>query len=517
MGATAPSAMTVDPTLAKGQGPQPEGRATLPFRLTVLGPVTIRPADAGAVTTSLTQSRQLALLSYLVLARPRGLQPRDVLCELLWPGQPPQRARRGLRNALYGLRQALGPDALVSAGEELVGVSPSAIVCDALELERGMLPLAGTDTGTCTPLDGLRVADAPAFTQWVANERERLRALLSAPRAGGIVASAVASRAAAPHAADPEVHYLRGHYLFLRAAPGGSPQDLEQSRVQFEHALELDPHYALALAGLSNYYAVLARRGPWAAFHSTFGQALDYAHRASELDHRLAIPHVHFAVSAQYVEGDWERAGREFATAVAKEPDYAEGRRFYGVWLSQVGRHEASLAEMETAAMLEPDIPHVLSSLGAARMACGDHTGAERALRKALAVDARHQPARMRLVRLLEEGSRWHEAVEERTRTPALPSSAAFADVVDEPGGYARVLRQAREEEARQIEARLLERPEPSTSDLFAPPVVRLVELLTVLGETGRARSWQLQACAANPTMAHWFTGLARSVPQRGG
>ena len=499
--------------------PADRGLPPVPLRLSVLGPVTVRRLDDPAASSSVTQARHLALFTYLVLARPRGLQPRTTVCDLLWPGQDAARARRGLRNALYGLRQALGQDVVVSVGETLVGVPPSAVSCDALDLERGALSLGATDVGTCTPLDGLRVDEAPGFMRWLEGERDRLRAMLQTPRAGDSPPppTALASGSApSPHALDPEVHYLRGHYLFLRAAPGGSPEDLEQCRQQFERALELAPDYALALAGLSNYYAVLARRGPYAQFHATFGRALEYARRAADLDHRLAIPHVHFAVGAQYVDGDWERAGREFAIAVAKEPDYAEGRRFYGVWLSQVGQREASLAEMETAAMLEPDIPHILSSLGAARLACGDVDGAEHALRKALAIDPRNKAARLRLIGLLEDAGRWKEAADERARPPALPGAADFAAALLTPGGYAATLRRAWAEEAQEIEARLLEHPEPSINDLFAPPVVRLVTLLRLLGESRRAWSWQVQACAANPVMARWFASLPdRPSPAR--
>ena len=493
--------------------PGGQGVPLVPLRLSVLGPVTVRRLGDPPASSSVTQALHLALFAYLVLARPRGLQPRATVSELLWPGQEASRARRGLRNALYGLRQALGQEAVVSVGETLIGVPPSAVSCDALDLERGTLSLGGTALGTCTPLDGLRVDDAPEFMRWLEGERDRLRAMLRAPRGGDAAVIPPGAPASTPstYALDPEVHYLRGHYLFLRAAPGGSPEDLEQCRQQFERALELAPDYALALAGLSNYYAVLARRGPYPQFHATFARALEYARRAADLDHRLAIPHVHFAVGAQYVDGDWDRAGREFAIAVAKEPDYAEGRRFYGVWLSQVGQREASLAEMETAAMLEPDIPHILSSVGAARLACGDVTGAEHALRKALAIDPRHKAARLRLVSLLEDARRWHDALVERMRLPALPGAADFAAAMSTPDGYASALRRAWADEAQEIEARLLEHPEPSINDLFAPPVVRLVTLLRLLGESRRAWSWQVQACATNPVLARWFASLPDS------
>lgn len=487
---------------------------TGPFRLTVLGPVTLRSGAPVALGSALTQSRHLALLSYLVLARPRGLQARAAISELLWPGPDRARARRGLRNALYGLRQALGAGVIVSVGEELIGVTPGAVGSDALDLERGVLDLAGSALSTCQPFDGLRVDEAPAFMQWLEGERERIRSLLNAPRTGAAQPSPSVQVARTPHGLDPGVHYLRGHYLFMRAAHGGAHGDLDLCRSHFERALQLDPDHALAHAGLSNHYAVYARRGPYADFHATFARALAYARRATALDHRLAIPHVHFAVAAQYLDGDWDRAGREFATAVAKEPDYAEGRRFYGVWLSQVLRHEAALAEMETAAMLEPDIPHILSSLGAARLEAGDRTGAEHALLKALAIDPNHRAARLRLIHLLELDERWDHATEERARPPALPGAASFLTARSDPTAYQRVRREAWAEEARTIEARLLEGAEPTTSDIFAPPVVRLVQLLTWLGEAQRARSRRMQAVASDPRMRPWLATVPTSDPR---
>lgn len=489
-----------------------DGEGAGVYRLSVLGPVMVRRPGAPVATSALTQSRHLALLVYLTLARPRGLQARAVVSDLLWPDQEATRARRGLRNALYGLRQVLGTDAVISVGEELVGLAPGVLACDALELERGDLQLSQSDLGTCTPFEGLRIDDAPSFMRWLEGERQRLLGLLRAPPSG-VATYRGAARASTPHGLDPDVHYLRGHYLFLRAASGGAPADLEQSREHFERALSLDPGHALALAGMSNYLAVAARRGPYGTFHQTFARALEYARRAADRDHRLAIPHVHFAVSAQYLEGDWDRAGREFATAVAKEPDYAEGRRFYGVWLGQVGRHEAALAEMETAAMLEPDIPQILSSLGAARLAVGDLDGAERALRKTLAIDPNHRPARLRLVVLMEQAARWADATEERLRPPALPGSEAFVLTANSPDGYRAALRQEWEAEARGIETRLVEGGEPRTNDLFAPPVVRLVQLLTWLGEDQKVRAWRAQATAANPVMTRWLATVV-SVPR---
>lgn len=482
----------------------------------VLGPVVLEhagPADASLREPSmLTQPRPLALLAVLLLARPRGAQSRAQLMQLLWPSVSEAQARRGLRNALYAVRQVLGNDAILSMGERLLGINPRLIRCDALELERG--ELAGHEAiGEVAPFLGFLIDDAAPFNSWVEAERQRLRAVARSGTAH-IGRPEPAARVAHPHAMAPYTCYLRGHYFFLRAAHGGAPEELEQSRQWFERALQLDPAYPSALAGLANYFAVTARRGPYAEFARVFGRAIELSHRAAALDPALAIPHVHLGVQALYLHDEFERAGREFATAVFKEPEYAEGRRFYGVWLGLAGRHQEALHEMEMAARLEPDIPHVLSSLSAARLAVGDVVGAEDALRATLRLDARHRPARERLVGLLERTGRILEALEERERSPSAAEAVPYREGWRAGGveGYQRVRDAERRERIGALEVQLIEGVSPSVNDIFAPPVLRLVQLLREVGDERRARAWELQASAGRPALAHWFAGLRSSA-----
>lgn len=227
------------------------------------------------------------------------------------------------------------------------------------------------------------------------------------------------------------------------------------------------------------------------------------------MDATLAVPHVHLAVKALYLDDDWDVAEREFATAVARDPEYAEGQRFYAVWLGLAGRQEEALQHMEAAARLEPDIPMILSSLGAARMAVGDGAGAEQALRHTLALDPRHAPARARLVQLLEAAGRFEDAVAER-RAGGGGDADVFASAYacDGGDGYRRQLHDVLRAEARLIETRLVERHPSTVQDIFAPPIVRLAGLLARLGDAERARRWQLQGVAARPALARWFASI---------
>lgn len=123
-----------------------------------------------------------ALLAYL--ATPPGrLHARDKLTTLLWGDYPETQARQSFRQALAGLRRALGPsisDVLLIRGDVValdaasvrvdVGELEAASGGDARSLERAAVCYKGEF------LEGLRI-DEPAFEDWRAIERERLRGL----------------------------------------------------------------------------------------------------------------------------------------------------------------------------------------------------------------------------------------------------------------------------------------------------------------------------------------------------
>ncbi|MFN2602155.1 MAG: BTAD domain-containing putative transcriptional regulator [Gemmatimonadaceae bacterium] len=148
----------------------------MPITLKVLGPVNVSRTDSDGAKQLLTQPRRLAILAYLTLARPRGLHSRDTLVALLWPESDQAAGRHALRNTLHAIRQALGDDVIVTAGDGLVGVDPNHIECDALDLEKDLA--AGRVERAVTRyngelLQGFHVSDAPEFERWLDAERRR--------------------------------------------------------------------------------------------------------------------------------------------------------------------------------------------------------------------------------------------------------------------------------------------------------------------------------------------------------
>ena len=129
----------------------------------MLGPADV---NGGAVTAP----RRIAILAYLALGRPRGLQSRDTLLGMLWPEADQAGGRHALRNALHALRQVLGNKIILTAGDDLVGVDAERLDFDALELETDLA--AGRLDAAISRyhgelLQGFHVSEAPEFERWV--------------------------------------------------------------------------------------------------------------------------------------------------------------------------------------------------------------------------------------------------------------------------------------------------------------------------------------------------------------
>ncbi|MGH7571081.1 MAG: BTAD domain-containing putative transcriptional regulator [Gemmatimonadota bacterium] len=145
----------------------------------VLGTLRARDGDDTGLTSLLTGPKRIALLTYLALASPRGFHRRDTLLALFWPDLDQAHARASLRNLLYQIRQAAGPDLIQARGDDEIGLAEGALWCDAMAFEEALtagrlseaLELYRGDL-----LEGFFVRDASAeFELWLESERARLR------------------------------------------------------------------------------------------------------------------------------------------------------------------------------------------------------------------------------------------------------------------------------------------------------------------------------------------------------
>jgi serine/threonine-protein kinase len=101
----------------------------------LLGTIDLRTGDGRDYSQLLVKPVPIALLIYLVVARPRGFHRRDSLVSLFWPETDQERARSNLRKVVHTLRHSLGDGVVVSRGDEELGVAPDRLWCDAVEFE----------------------------------------------------------------------------------------------------------------------------------------------------------------------------------------------------------------------------------------------------------------------------------------------------------------------------------------------------------------------------------------------
>ncbi|HYL10034.1 MAG TPA: protein kinase [Candidatus Acidoferrales bacterium] len=170
-------------------------------------------------------------------------------------------------------------------------------------------------------------------------------------------ASLSKSRPVNPQAYDT---YLRARYYWNKRTPG----DLNKAIESFKSAIEIDPTYALAYAGLADSYSLLSVYGELSP-RETMPRAKAAAKRALEIDAALAEAQATLANIEWAYDWDAVTAEAEFRKALASNPNYASAHQWYAVYLSNHGRHEEAIAEILRARELDPLSPIIEANTGA--------------------------------------------------------------------------------------------------------------------------------------------------------
>jgi serine/threonine protein kinase len=148
---------------------------------------------------------------------------------------------------------------------------------------------------------------------------------------------------------DAYQEYLRGRYHWNNF----SSDSLRRAREHFERAVELDPTYALAYAGLGDAYGAMAYYGHVAPAEG-FPRASAAARRALELDPDVADAHVTLAIERLFWGWDRPAAEREIQTAIKLNPKLALAHSVFGLIAAIGGRHEEALQHVLHARELDP-------------------------------------------------------------------------------------------------------------------------------------------------------------------
>lgn len=150
---------------------------------------------------------------------------------------------------------------------------------------------------------------------------------------------------------NPEAHdaYFRGRYSLNQRTKAG----LQNALGYFHTAIDADPGYALAYAGLADCYVLMLSNYDNSA-ETTVLQARTAANQALALDPGLGEPHAVLALIAQNHDWNWEESEREFKLAMAADPADPTAHFWYSNGLVVRGRFDEGFREMAIARRLDP-------------------------------------------------------------------------------------------------------------------------------------------------------------------
>jgi TolB-like protein/Flp pilus assembly protein TadD len=220
---------------------------------------------------------------------------------------------------------------------------------------------------------------------------------------------------------NPAAHelYLKGRYFWNRR----NTASLRKAGDYFQQAIDLDPNYALAYAGLADVHSILPIYAGTAPKNDV-PKALAAARKAVELDRNLAEAHTSLG-NALLFNAQLKLAEQEFRRALELNSNYATAHQWLAECLQGQGRFPESLAENERAHELDPLSLIINASYASSLSGVGRYDDAVKQARKALELDPDLVPGHEILGQTCEEQGKLDEAIAEYQKANELAATPA--------------------------------------------------------------------------------------------
>jgi TolB-like protein/DNA-binding winged helix-turn-helix (wHTH) protein/Flp pilus assembly protein TadD len=241
----------------------------------------------------------------------------------------------------------------------------------------------------------------------VANEIEFSlsgRRPIEAAQKGAAPVPGAKSGANSYEAYDP---YLKGRYFWNKRTPEG----FRQAADYFQQAIDKDPNYGRAYAGLADTFSLMSTwyLGPQ---NELMPKARTAALRALELDESLAEAHASLALIKENYDYDWPGSEKEFRRAIQLGPQYATAHQWYAEFLSWQGRFEEAFAESKQARQLDPLSLIIASDYASILYNSRQYDSAVKQCRSVLELDPNFDHARDSMIPSYLQLGRYDEAVD---------------------------------------------------------------------------------------------------------
>ncbi len=239
---------------------------------------------------------------------------------------------------------------------------------------------------------------------------------------------------------NPEAYqlYLQGSYYWSKWTEEG----LRKAADYFEQAVQKDPNFALAYAGLADTYSLLGDAG-YLPPEDARPRAKAAAMEALKIDDSLAEAHTSLALVREYYDWDWNGAENEFKKAIELSQNSAIAHHWYGDYLAKMGRFEESSRELRRAQELEPLKLIINTTVAWEYYLSGRSDQAIEQLRRVLEMDPNFSLARRTLEIVYLQRGMYTDVIKERQRALALAGNPELAAAVGQQyatSGYKGVL-----------------------------------------------------------------------------
>jgi TolB-like protein/predicted Zn-dependent protease len=214
--------------------------------------------------------------------------------------------------------------------------------------------------------------------------------------------------------------YLKGRHHW-------SKFDLASSRKAAEYfvqAIEIDPTYALAYAGLADAYYRLSN--VYAPTREAMPKARAAAMKALEIDNTLSEAHAAMGIIKMFYEWDWSGAEEEFTKAINSNHNNAIAHQRFGLYFNLLGRFDEARQELDLAMLIDPLSPHSYWSLTLTYFLTCEYEKAIEEVQKALEMERDYKPALYLLGRTYERCGQVDQAIEVFKKIFALSNSPMF-------------------------------------------------------------------------------------------
>ena len=184
--------------------------------------------------------------------------------------------------------------------------------------------------------------------------------------------------------ADEELYqlYLKGRYSWNKLTRAG----LDQSIVYFNRAIQKDPNYALAHAGLANAYLVLGAN--YLSPQDTYPKAEAAAKKALELDDTLAEAHYAMAATKFFYYWNFPETENELRRVLELNPNYSNAYNLRSTLRLAKGQTNEAILEVKRALDLDPFSLLFNNKLSTAYYYARDYGAALEQIKKTMQMDA---------------------------------------------------------------------------------------------------------------------------------